>query len=1014
MVSPIILFAFNRLEAVRRTVESLLQNTEAADSDLYVFVDGPRDCVPADRDKVGAVQEYVKTIQGFKQVTCTFAEKNKGLGASVIAGVTQVIKQYGRAIVVEDDLYCGKNFLAYMNQGLERYAGNKEVFSVCGYTNKVTRPEGYSYDAYACVRSSSWGWGTWSDRWETVDWSLENWAACEARAKDFNHWGGSDCFGMLRKWHEGKNQSWAIRFSYSQFVQGKVAIFPMVSKVINEGFNNQGTNCHGWSRFKSDFDASDNKVFQWPDEITIHPSLLHEALSYHTIRERLYSRVMNLFYRSSADNRSSLTVNDSVIEPRMRSLDNCQSADIELADTNLNRSTLISVVIPLYNKEASIATALDSVLAQTYQDFEVVVVDDGSTDDGAAVVEEYTDPRIRLIRQANAGVSAARNKGIAEAKGEYVAFLDADDQWMPVFLEEIVALQREFPECRAQATSYVINTRGEKSSITLRKIPFQGERGVLSNYFEVASCSHPPVCSICVCIERKLLQEIGGFPLGIKSGEDLLTWARIAVRTDWAYSLRPLAQYNVEALLVDENPGRLHDKGEVVSGELIALSGEIEPSRRGEMKKYISHWYKMCTSVYMRLGEIKNTWRYGCKSLRYNIGNYKVYLMMLMVLLPSKMQKSIKKKYVGKKKGKLLFFTSDYKIGQSSLLTDQLMALHKSELEFVAVSGENEQEKGLKERIEDIGIDVRRIEGLDVHANFMGLARQITDIVRKEDIRCVHVQNNWQILLVVFVKFILLRRFGLKIVYTLHGFRHNSPVKSVIARIIIGAVLLLFANRVICMSTYLKRKFYFLGRKAVLIPLGISDEYFLPEHPQLPDNGLQMVFPAQFRYGKNQDLIIRAFARHIQNNGDTESHLYLPGMGELSEEMKELTMNLGIADRVSFPGFCSKQEVLQLYLKCNIGIVASNSETFGQSIVEPFVLGRCVVSTHVGIADDILVDGENGYFFASEDELVVVFERLYRNQALIGKAGNINYSKRQMFAWDKVTERYVELINEMF
>jgi len=1011
MNSPIILFAFNRLEAVRRTVESLLQNTEAADSDLYVFVDGPRDHVPTDRDKVGAVQEYVKTIQGFKQVTCTFAEKNKGLGASVIAGVTQVIRQYGRAIVVEDDLYCGRNFLAYMNQGLERYADNKEVFSVCGYTNKVTRPEGYSYDAYACVRSSSWGWGTWSDRWESVNWLLEDWAACEAQAKDFNRWGGSDCYGMLRKWHEGKNQSWAIRFSYSQFVQGKVAIFPMVSKVINEGFNNQGTNCHGWSRFKSDFDASDNKVFQWPAEITIHPSLLHEALSYHTIWERLYSRVMNLFYCSSTDNQSSLNVNDSVIEPRMCPLDNCQSADIELADTNLNRSTLISVVIPLYNKADSIATALDRVLAQTYQDFEVVVVDDGSTDDAAAIVEQYTDPRIRLIRQKNAGVSAARNRGIEEAKGEYVAFLDADDQWMPEFLEEIVALQKEFPECRAQATSYVINTRGEKSSITLRKMPFQGERGVLTNYFEVASCSHPPVWTSALCIERNLLQEIGGFPLGITSGEDLLTWARIAVRTQWAYSLRPLAQYNVEALFVDEKPGRLHDKGEVVSSELIALLDEIEPSRRGEMKKYISHWYKMCTSVYMRLGEIKNTWKYGCKSLRYNIGNYKVYLMMLMVLLPSKMQKSIKKKYAGRQKGKLLFFTSDYKIGQSSLLTDQLMALYKSELDFVAVSGENEQEAGLKERIEDIGIDVRRIEGLDVHANFMGLARQIADIISKEDIRCVHVQNNWQILLVVFVKFILLRRFGLKIVYTLHGFRHNSPVKSVIARIIIGAVLLLFANRVICMSTYLKRKFYFLGKKAVLIPLGISDEYFLPEHPQLPDNGLQMVFPAQFRYGKNQDMIIRAFAKHIQKCNDTESHLYLPGKGELMDEMMQLTLELGIADRVSFPGFCSKQEVLQLYLKCNIGVVASNSETFGQCIVEPFVLGRCVVSTHVGIADDILVDGENGYFFNSVETLAEVLDVLYSKGYCISKAGCLNYAKREIFSWNNVTEQYVRIVN---
>ena len=287
MNAPIILFAFNRLEAVMGTVESLLQNSEAKDSELFVFVDGPRDHVPTDRDRVVAVREYVKTIQGFRQLTYTFAERNKGLGASVIAGVTQVISQYGRAIVLEDDLYVGKNFLAFMNQGLDRYESNKEVFSVCGYTNRVARPQNYDYDAYACVRSSSWGWGTWSDRWESVDWTLENWAECEAKAKAFNRWGGSDCFGMLRKWHEGKNQSWAIRFSYSQFVQGKVAIFPMVSKVINEGFDNQGTNCNGWNRFKYDFDKSENKIFAWPEDMAIHPSLLREALSYHSIGKRL-------------------------------------------------------------------------------------------------------------------------------------------------------------------------------------------------------------------------------------------------------------------------------------------------------------------------------------------------------------------------------------------------------------------------------------------------------------------------------------------------------------------------------------------------------------------------------------------------------------------------------------------------------------------------------------------------------------------------------------------------------
>ena len=304
---------------------------------------------------------------------------------------------------------------------------------------------------------------------------------------------------------------------------------------------------------------------------------------------------------------------------------------------------MISIIIPLYNKEASIATALCGVLAQTYPNFEVVVVDDGSTDGGAAVVEQFTDPRIRLIRQANDGVSAARNRGIAEARGEHVAFLDADDEWMPEFLEEIAALIAEYPECRARATNYLFNSNGVKSPTILRKMPFTEGRGVLTNYFEVASCSHPPVCSICVCIDRDLLQEIGGFPLGIKSGEDLLTWARIAVRTDWAYSLKPLAQYNVE--LFSDKPGRPHDEIDSVGDGLLALMCKIDDERRGELKKYISHWYKMRTSVYMLQGKVRNTWKYGMMSLKYNICNYKVTVMMLIVLLPSKIKSSINKKY---------------------------------------------------------------------------------------------------------------------------------------------------------------------------------------------------------------------------------------------------------------------------------------------------------------------------------------------------------------------------------
>jgi len=304
---------------------------------------------------------------------------------------------------------------------------------------------------------------------------------------------------------------------------------------------------------------------------------------------------------------------------------------------------MITVIIPLYNKEASIATALRGVLAQTYQDFEVVVVDDGSTDGGAAVVEQFDDPRIRLVRQANAGVSAARNKGIAEARGEHVAFLDADDVWMPGFLEEIAALQREYSACRAQATNYIFNSNGVKSPTILRRLPFKGERGVLTNYFEVASCSHPPVWTSAVCIERALLQEIGGFPAGIKSGEDLLTWARVAVRTQWAYSMKPMAQYNIEQVFVRAKPKRLHDKEDRVGDGLLTLLEKIPSFKKKELKLYISHWYKMRTSVCSSVGDISNTWHYGLKALRYNIFNYKVVIMMFLVFLPYRIQRLIRK-----------------------------------------------------------------------------------------------------------------------------------------------------------------------------------------------------------------------------------------------------------------------------------------------------------------------------------------------------------------------------------
>lgn len=295
--APIIIFAFNRLDSLKNTITSLLKNEEAKDSDMFVFVDGARPQKEGEDEKVEIVRNFVKSITGFRQVTYTFANENNGLGNSIIAGVSLVINQYGRAIVLEDDLVFSSNFLSFMNQGLNLCEDKKDVFSVCGYSNKIKVPKDYLCDAYFCTRSSSWGWATWADRWNSVDWELKDWDSYVKYKKSFNRWGGTDCWKMLNDWHNGRNKSWAIRFCFAQFLQDKLSLFPIVSKVTNEGFDGQGTNCKAWSRFKCDFDTSGTKEFDWPKKRNIDERLFQKAMKYHSLLTRLWSRIMYKLYK---------------------------------------------------------------------------------------------------------------------------------------------------------------------------------------------------------------------------------------------------------------------------------------------------------------------------------------------------------------------------------------------------------------------------------------------------------------------------------------------------------------------------------------------------------------------------------------------------------------------------------------------------------------------------------------------------------------------------------------------
>jgi glycosyltransferase involved in cell wall biosynthesis len=297
---------------------------------------------------------------------------------------------------------------------------------------------------------------------------------------------------------------------------------------------------------------------------------------------------------------------------------------------------MISVVIPLYNKEKQIARTLQTVLDQTYQDFEIVIVNDGSTDGSVDEVKKFLNPRIRLINQKNGGVSAARNRGIEEAKGEYIAFLDADDVWEKEHLETLDSLIKRFPNSKARATNYTFLKKGIYKDIILNNIPFEGLEGVLDNYFEVASNSNPPIWSSAVCVDKDLLKLIGGFPEGITSGEDLITWARIALLTNFAFTRKVTATF----ILGDADSSvarRKNDKGDFVGDELQKMY-LLNKNVKG-LKCYLSLWYKMKAMNSLQLNDRFDLLCHSFKSLRYNMFTYKVYVYIVMAFLPHKVNR---------------------------------------------------------------------------------------------------------------------------------------------------------------------------------------------------------------------------------------------------------------------------------------------------------------------------------------------------------------------------------------
>lgn len=277
-MTPIVIFAYKRPDTTRRLLTSLLRCPECSESDLFVFLDGPK--CDEDIPLVSETRNLFEDLAGFRNVNLTIAECNKGLAKSVIEGVTYVLGQYKDAIVLEDDLVVTSDFLSFMNQAIEMYRNRKDIWSISGYTPRLKLDSVFSSgQAFLVPRAQCWGWATWSDRWSLVDWQVSDFARMKSRKerKDFNR-GGNDLFRTLDMERHGKIESWAIRWAYAAYRNKSLTVNPIGSKVQNIGFETEATH-QGWHDSRHSVDLYEGPIKLSP---TLQPDpILMDAFKSH-------------------------------------------------------------------------------------------------------------------------------------------------------------------------------------------------------------------------------------------------------------------------------------------------------------------------------------------------------------------------------------------------------------------------------------------------------------------------------------------------------------------------------------------------------------------------------------------------------------------------------------------------------------------------------------------------------------------------------------------------------------
>lgn len=299
-LAPIVLFVYNRPWHTEQTLRALQQNDLASESELYIYADGPKPHAEEKQlQQIRQVREIIRREQWCATVHIIESETNKGLADSVIAGVTEVVNRHGRVIVLEDDLVVSHAFLNYMNAALEYYQEQKSVFSISSdIPMNMPQIKPYDYDVFVSYRNFSYGWATWSDRWQQVDWAMTDYQKMQSNIymqSAFNR-GGDDLVTMFEAQYLGNIDSWAVRFTWAHFCHHAVSIMPTQTFVHHIGFDGSGIHCSSG--------ITDNRILNQQTTYNFLPVLYEDARfinafynTYYRAPLPLYKRAINKIWR---------------------------------------------------------------------------------------------------------------------------------------------------------------------------------------------------------------------------------------------------------------------------------------------------------------------------------------------------------------------------------------------------------------------------------------------------------------------------------------------------------------------------------------------------------------------------------------------------------------------------------------------------------------------------------------------------------------------------------------------